>query len=420
MADVREVVIDRVGSQGDGVVLRDHAADGVDPAFVPFTLAGERVAVTVEDRRMSLERIITASPDRIAPVCRHFGECGGCALQHMAPPAYLEWKHAQTRAAFTARGIECAIDPVRPAAGRRRRAIFSAEHEQYRVKLGFHAAHSHDLIDIGECPVLDQRIVAAMPGIRQLIGPLLPKRDNVRVGVTMMSSGLDIAIEGIKKTLSPDVRTEFARTAGALRVARVSVNGDVVFEALPASLTFGSAEVVIPPGVFIQAVHEAELAMTARIVAAVGTAKSVADLFCGVGAFTFPLAIRAKVTAYDSDQRALSALQAAVKRTSGIKPIVAHVRDLFREPLSTLELNAFDAIVFDPPRAGAEAQAQRIAKSTVKTVVAVSCNPATLARDARHLIDGGYVLQRVTPIDQFEYSPHIEAVAVFLREKPNR
>jgi 23S rRNA (uracil1939-C5)-methyltransferase len=184
---------------------------------------------------------------------------------------------------------------------------------------------------------------------------------------------------------------------------------------LPPFLTFATADVVLSPGCFVQAVAEAETEMARRILAAVGKVKSVADLFCGVGAFTFPLAARAKVLAFDGNQPAIAALNAAAKKATGLKPITARVRDLFREPLSPLELNEHDAIVFDPPRAGAEAQAQRLARSKVKTVVAASCNPATLARDARHLVDGGYKIESVTPIDQFVYSAHVEVVAVFRR-----
>lgn len=415
MGDVRDVEIARVGAQGDGLVI---GGDG--PLYVPFTLAGERVRIEVTGAVAKMIEILEPSQDRISPICQHFGRCGGCALQHMAPPAYLSWKHDQVVAAFKARGFDVTIDAVIPARGLRRRATFSAHHDQHRVRLGFHASGTHDLIDIIECPVLDSGIVAALPAIRRMIDPLMPKRENVRISATMMTSGIDVAVEGIRRTLTADVRTRLARDAAELHLARVSVDGDTVYEVLTASLEFGSAEVVIPAQIFIQAVREAEQDMAAIILAAVGKAKRVVDLFSGVGAFTFPLGRAAKVTAFDSDARAIGALNAAVKRASGLKPISAHVRDLFREPLSAVELNDFDAIVFDPPRAGAEAQSRMIAKSKVKTVVAVSCNPATLARDARILVDGGYTMTDVTPIDQFRYSPHIEAVGVFRREKPER
>ena len=231
----------------------------------------------------------------------------------------------------------------------------------------------------------------------------------------MTGAGLDVAVEGIERTLSSHMRSAIAKCATASSFARVSIEGDPIYEALPPFLVFGGAEIRIPPGIFIQAVGEAERAMTELIVAGLGKVKTVLDLFAGAGAFTFPIAARAKVLAVDSDKAAIAALATGVKTATGRKPIATLVRDLMREPLSRLELNEHDAIVFDPPRAGAEAQSQRIATSKVKTVIAVSCNPATLARDARILIDGGYKLESVTPIDQFHYSPHIEAVAVFRR-----
>ena len=413
MGDVRDVEISRVGAQGDGLVV---GGDG--PLYVPFTLAGERVRIEVTGAVANVIEILEPSKDRIAAVCQHFGRCGGCALQHMARPAYLSWKHDQVVSAFKARGFDEAINAIIPARGLRRRATFSAHHDRHRVRLGFHASGTHDLIDIIECPVLDARIVAALPAIRRMIDPLMPKSKDVRISATMMVSAIDVALEGIRRTLTADVRTRLARDAAELHLARISVDGDTVYEVMPASLEFGSAEVAIPPQIFIQAVREAEQDMAAIILAAVGKAKRVVDLFSGVGAFTFPLAHVAKVTAFDSDARAIGALNAAVKRATGLKPMAGQVRDLFREPLSAVELNDFDAIVFDPPRAGAEAQSRMIAKSKVRTVVAVSCNPATLARDARILVDGGYTMTDVTPIDQFQYSPHIEAIAVFRREKP--
>lgn len=184
---------------------------------------------------------------------------------------------------------------------------------------------------------------------------------------------------------------------------------------MTAALMFGNAEVIAPPGAFLQAVAEMEEAMANLVLRAAGKSKAIADLFCGVGAFTFRLAERAKVFAADNDKRAIAALNAAVKNARGLKPVEARTRDLFREPLSATELRDFDYVVFDPPRAGADAQARMLARSQVKTVIAVSCNPATLARDARTLIDGGYILESVTPVDQFLFSPHIEAVAVFHR-----
>jgi 23S rRNA (uracil1939-C5)-methyltransferase len=410
MNDPFSVRISRLGAQGDGVA---EGAGG--SVFVPFALPGEELTAAISGGRTRLVSVEKQSPDRVAPICRHFGTCGGCALQHMKPAAYQAWKRQLVIEAFGARGIETNVGALVIADGLRRRATFSAVRKASGVSLGFHEAGTHDLIDIAECPVVEPQIFAAIPGIKALILPLMSGDAEMRVSVTRTDGGLDVAIDATKKSLTPDLRSAIARAAAAAKLARVSIAGDPVYESGAPFLRFGLSQVVPPPASFLQAVADAETKMTALIVAALGKAKTVVDLFSGAGAFTFPVAERAKVLAADSDKEAIAALVAASKKTPGLKPIQGLVRDLFREPLSALELNEHDAIVFDPPRAGAEAQARMIAKSKVKTVVAVSCNPATLARDVRILIDGGYKLESVTPIDQFHFTPHVETVAVLRR-----
>lgn len=402
--------IKRVGAQGDGVA--DTAAG---PVFIPFTLPGERVRVMSIGGDTRVDAVLQSSAERVSAVCQHFGVCGGCAVQHMSEEFYKDWKRDLVVAAFKARGIDADVSAVIIPQGHRRRAVFTATRTDAELVLGFHKAQSHDLIDLSECAVMDPRIVAALPGLRLLLTPLVAKRTEARVTVTMTVAGLDIAIGDLKKTLTLPLRAALAKDAAELKVARVSVNGEPVYAALQPYLIFGSVDVPLPPGAFIQAVEAAEREMARLVTEYLGKAKKVADLFAGFGAFTFPIALRAKVLSIDSDATAIAALANAVRKASGIKPVTALVRDLFREPLSALELNEHDAVVFDPPRAGAEAQSRMLAKSKVKTVVAVSCNPATLARDARTLIDGGYTMGRVTPIDQFRYTPHIECVAVFNR-----
>lgn len=409
MSDKRELRIVRLGAQGDGVADCEGR-----PVFVPFALPGEDVLADVSGERGRLVRVLEASAERVEPVCRHFGTCGGCSVQHMSSKAYRIWKRELVVSAFRARGINADVAELVEPGGRRRRAVFSVERQREGIAIGFHEAQSHALVPIDECPVLEPKIVSMLPQLGALLAPLVSKR-GARLTITATNSGLDVLLDGIERRLTPDVRSRLAAGASDLKLARLTVSNDVVVETLPPFLSFGAADVVLPPGVFVQAVAEAEAEMARRITAAVGKAKTVADLFCGMGAFTFPLAVRARISAFDGDKDAIDALVAASKKTSGLKPISARVRDLFREPLSPLELNEHDAIVFDPPRAGAEAQAQRLAKSKVKTVVAVSCNPATLARDARHLIDGGYKIESVTPIDQFVYSAHVEVIAVFRR-----
>ncbi len=410
MAEPQELLVARLGAQGDGIV-----DGGGAPIFVPFTLPGERVVAEVAGERGRLLDVLQPSLERVTPICRHFGRCGGCSVQHLAPDPYHAWKRDLVVTAFGARGLDVDVAALVEPGGRRRRASFSTARTEAGLAIGFHAMASHDLVAIDECPVLEPKIVAVLPALASLIAPLLAKRGEGRLTITSTKSGLDVSLAGSERKLTPEIRSRLAGAASQLGFARLTVGDDIVCETLPPFLTFGSAEVLLPAGAFVQAVAEAETEIARRVVEAVGKVKAVADLFCGLGAFTFPLAGEARVSAVDGYVAAIAALAAAVKKTSGLKPVTATHRDLFREPLSALELNGHEAVVFDPPRAGAEAQAQRLAKSKVKTVVAVSCNPATLARDARHLIDGGYKIESVTPIDQFVYSAHVEVVAVFRR-----
>lgn len=412
MTEVEELIIAELGAQGDGVCETRWGQ-----VYVPYTLPGERVRAKVgEGARADLVELITPSPDRVEPPCRHFGHCGGCSLQHLKWEACLAWKREQMRLAFAARGIDAPVsDVVAFPHGKRRRAMLAARRVGGGVILGFHTLRGHEIVDVTECPVLEPEIVRDLPGMRRLIGSLLSRRGQVRVVMTRAANGLVVSIEDVERGLDAGLRARLAAESAAMGLVALDVMDDRVYAAGEPVARFGTAEVVLPPGVFLQAVAEAEEAIAEIIKAAVKKAKRIADLFSGLGAFTFPLARQGQVLAVDGDKRAIAALQRAQRCAQGLKPIEARVRDLFREPLSARELQAFDAVVFDPPRAGAKAQAEMIAKSKVPVVVAVSCNPATLARDARILIDGGYKLNAVTPIDQFVYSAHIEAVAVFCR-----
>jgi 23S rRNA (uracil1939-C5)-methyltransferase len=411
MGDTQALDIARLGAQGDGV-----ADTPSGPVFVPYALAGERVQADVHGERARLIAVMTPSPDRIAPVCRHFTHCGGCAVQHLRSPAYLAWKREMVIAAFASRGIDAPVAPVASVGvGARRRAAFSARRTGRGVVLGFHEAKGVEIVDLQECPVTASAIVRVLPGLRRLVEPLMSRRAPGRVIVTLAANGLDVAVEDVPGDPPPDVREFLAREATALGLARLTLAGDTLYQATVPAVRFGTANVVLPARSFLQAAPVAEAAMVRLVTQAVVGAKRVVDLFSGMGTFTFPLAQNASVLAVDGDKQAIAALQNAAKRTPGLKPIEVKVRDLFREPLSARELQGFDAAVFDPPRAGAATQAQSLVDSPINVVVAVSCNPATLARDARILIDGGFKLERVTPIDQFLFSPHIEAVAVFRR-----
>lgn len=411
MGDTQALDIARLGAQGDGV-----ADTPTGPVFVPYVLPGERVQAEVRGERARLIAVLSPSPNRVAPVCRHFTHCGGCALQHVERGTYLAWKRDSVATAFGARGILAPVGHlVMVGLGARRRATFSARRTGRGVVLGFFEARGHEIVDLQECPVTASGIVRALPGLKRLVEPLVTQKFPVRLTVTLAANGLDVALEDLPAELPPEIRERLAREAAAASLARVTVAGDTLYQSTVPAVRFGGANVVLPPRAFLQAAPAAEAEMVRLVTAAAAGAKRVADLFCGLGTFTFPLAKRAPVLAVDGDKPAIAALQGAAKRAPGLKPIDTKVRDLFREPLAGKELEGFEAVVFDPPRAGAAAQAAALAASKVQTAIAVSCNPATLARDARILIDGGFKLEAVTPIDQFLYSPHVEAVAVFRR-----
>ena len=397
MGDTAALDIARLGAQGDGI-----AETPSGQVFVPYVLPGERVQAQVKGERGRLVAVLDASPKRIAPVCRHFTHCGGCALQHLEREAYLAWKRESVTAAFAARGIEAQVSHVVSVGlGARRRATFSARRSGRGVVLGFYEAKGHEIVDLHECPVTASAIVRALPGLKRLIEPFTAQKVPLRLTVTLAANGLDVAIEDVPGELGPDARERLAHEAAALKLARVTLAGDTLYQSTVPAVRFGEANVVLPPRAFLQAAPAAESEMVRLVVSALGGARRIADLFSGLGTFTFPLAKGAPVLAVDGDKQAIGALQSAAKRTPGLKPIETKVRDLFREPLSPKELESFDAVVLDPPRAGAAAQAAALVGSRVVTIAAVSCNPATLARDARILIDGGFKLERVTPVDQF-------------------
>ena len=409
MDDDTDIIIERLGAKGDGVATRAGCA-----VFVPFALPGEQWQV----RGDAFERL-SDSAERVAPVCRHFGACGGCLAQHMSPALYRDWKRGLVAEAFRHRGIAAEVAPLATvAAASRRRAFLGVERRGADVVIGFREEGRHALVDLAECPVLDPLIVAAVPGLRDMARRVMADRAGGRLVVTRLDRGLDVSFDNGRRDLSPHERAEIAALAQTLKLARLAVGGEVIVAAGTPVVTIGGVAVEIEPGLFLQAVPEAERLLADLCVGALPrSARTVADLFSGVGTLTLPISRRVSVAAYDSDRRAIAALSRAVRHAQGLKPVTAVVRDLFREPLSARELNAFDAVVFDPPRAGAAEQAERIAKSKVPLVIAVSCNPATLARDARALIDGGYRMGPVTPIDQFLYSAHVEAVAVFRRSR---
>jgi 23S rRNA (uracil1939-C5)-methyltransferase len=411
-----EVTIDRLGAQGDGIAVTP-AGD----VFVPGALPGERWrlgAGEIPPQRMS------DGPDRRVPPCRHAGTCGGCAMQHLQPEAYRVWKHATVVQAFAHRGLSPAVAKLESVPlHSRRRAVFGIAHRHAaagsdgpgRIEIGFREAGQHRLVDLAECPVLDGRIVAALDGLRHLAGPLIAPGTGGRLVVTATETGLDVTLSTGSIKLSPGQRARVAAAADKLGLARLTVERDAIIIRQRPRLTIGGVAVEPPNGIFLQAVAAAEARLSELVLAGIGKSRRVADLFCGIGTFAFPLARKATVVAADDDKASLETLVDALRSAQGLKPIEVKRRDLFREPLSPMELAGLDAVVLDPPRAGAQAQVEAIARSKVSRVVYVSCNPATMARDARILVDAGFALGSVTPIDQFVFSPHVEAVTVLSR-----
>ena len=403
--------ITELGHRGDGVAMTTSG-----PVFVPGGLPGEIVTAQVRDGRATKPSFETKSPDRIEPICKHSAACGGCSVQHLAEAPYLAWKRELVDKAFKDRGIDIqAEDTIAATSGGRRRAVLTATRAGRHILLGYHEKASHRLVDISECPVLDPAIVAAVPGLKSIAAEAMAKKGDLRITVLATTAGLDVALDKADKNYHRKIPALSQKTV-ELDLARLSVNGEVILEVRPPLLDMAGTGLVPPPGGFTQATLAAEEVLARLVVTGVGKAKNVADLFSGSGTFALRLARQMNVHAVEGDAAAVASFDRALRKPQGLKKVTFEKRDLFRRPFVPEELETFDAVVFDPPRAGAQAQAEMLAHSKVKTIVAVSCNPATLARDVRLLVDGGYTLQKVTPVDQFQFSPHIEAVAILIRE----
>lgn len=416
MAETLDITIRKLGASGDGV------ADGM--VYVAGTLPGERVRVQRSGKdRARLVEILEPAPERVAAPCKHFGACGGCSLQHMADAAYVSWKTGLAASALAARGFDVALAPLlRIAPGTRRRAELAAWRGPVGIEIGFHAGHSDTIVDLDACHVLEAPIVALLPKLRLFLNEHLRGNEALDLHLTNCDNGFDLVLTG--RTLDTRKRMAVADFAAANRIVRVTWRSEVGSTAEIVALhespfvTFGTVQVVPPPGAFLQAAKPAETAIVAEIAAAVGRAKRVIDLFAGLGTFGFPLTGR--VHAVEGDFAAVAAMQDAARASFRAGRFTAEARDLERRPFMPEELEPFDAAIFDPPREGAAEQAKWLAQSDVPTIVAVSCNPATFARDARTLVDGGYTLARVVPVDQFLWTSHLELVAVFKKPRQRR
>jgi 23S rRNA (uracil1939-C5)-methyltransferase len=409
---VERLTIDHIGRQGDGVAT-------AGPVYVPYTLPGETVEVEPwpgHPDRAHLLRVETASPERIAPICQHFAVCGGCALQHWQTARYRAWKRDLVVDALRQAGIEAPVGDLVDAhgAGRRRVVLHARGATHHVLEVGFAARQAHHIVPIDRCPILAPGLAGVIPAAWALAEALRPAAKPLDIQATATDAGIDIDIRG-SGPLDPKLTAALAAVGEAHRLARITRHGELVVQRATPTVRMGRATVALPPGAFLQATEEGEATLARLALGHAGKAKAVADLFAGVGPFALRLAETARVFAADAEEGAIAALTRAAANTAWLKPIKAERRDLFRRPLLPKELAQFDAVVFDPPRQGAEAQARELAASTVATVVAVSCNAATFVRDVKLLIDGGYRLTEVTPVDQFRYSAHVEIVAKLTR-----
>lgn len=419
---VIELTIAEMGARGDGI-----GAHGGAKIFVPLTLPGERVRVEIEAKRPGgfagrAVAWLDRSAARRDPPCPHFGRCGGCALQHLSDDAYERWKTDRIAAALAQAGVVApAMAPLaRTSPGGRRRAEFAARRQGTHWSIGFHGRDSKTIVALSSCPVLRPELVDLLRPLAELLARLTPRQRSVDIAALSAESGLDLLL-----TLAapPDLaaRETLARFAESHDLARIawratpSAEPEILAARRPVTVRFAETTVDLPPDAFLQASPEGEAAIVAAVLGAIGEARRIADLYAGAGTLSFPLATVAPVHAVDGDGALTGALAQSARRSGLGSRVTVETRDLARRPLLGPELSRFDVVVFDPPHAGAAPQVPEIARARPKLVVAVSCNPMSFARDARTLVEAGYRLEQLWPIDQFLWSPEVELVGVLRR-----
>ncbi len=401
--------IGRLGRRGDGVAVGDRGR-----ALAPLTLPGEVIEGEATDGRISAPRIVTPSADRVRPACAHYRTCGGCSLMHASQGFTAGWKRQVVETALAARGLPAPIQGIHVSPPRsRRRAVLSGRRSKKGALVGFHARASDVIVDLADCHVLRPRITAALPLLRRIVAAGASRMGEVTINVIDGPAGLDVAVAG-GKPMQAELFAALAALAAEGDLARLDWDGQTITRRPPA-VPMGRAKVVPPPAAFLQATEEGEAALAAAVHDFTRGALHVADLFAGCGTFSLRLAESAQVHAVEGLGAPLAALDAAWRATPGLQRVTTEIRDLARNPLLADEVSRFDAIVIDPPRAGAAAQAREIAASRVGRLALVACDPVNFARDARILADGGFSLTRLLIVDQFRWSPHIETAAEFVR-----
>ena len=409
---MQDFQIQRLGHHGDGI------AEGPSgPLYAPMTLPGERVSGTIAGDRLEGVKILEPSPERVAAPCRHFRSCGGCAVQHAGEDYVAAWKRGIVEVALKGQGLEAGISGVATSPARsRRRASLSARKTKGGALAGFHGRASGAIVEVPDCQLLHPDLMRALPVAEGLARVGGARKGEISVLATLSEAGLDISVTG-GKPLDEPLRMELTTAAQELDLARLSWEGELIVTRNPPFQRFGRAQVVPPPGAFLQATHHGEQTLLNEVLRVTKGAKRVADLFAGCGTFALPISERAEVLAVEGHRDMTAALEEGWRRAGGLHALKAVQRDLFRNPLEGDDFKGIDAAVIDPPRAGAEAQTRALAEARVPVIAAVSCNPVTFARDARLLLAAGYEMGEVLVVDQFRWSPHVEVVTGFSLNK---
>ena len=405
-----EYIVDRLGQLGDGIIDTPNGE-----IFAPFTLPGEHIEGNVENCRVNSPKIIKPVSDRIKPACKHFKSCGGCSLQHASDTVISDWKIRKTQDALSQVNLHPEFRPIINSKARsRRRATFAAKRTKKGALVGFHGRASDVIIEISECPISDPILLSGMPAFSQFAILGSSRKAVLRISATVSGNSLDVKIDNGKKLSATEI-SKFAQICNQFKILRLMWNDDVIAQSNPPSQKMGLADVIPPSGAFLQATKSGEAALIKTVLEIIGPSKRVVDLFAGCGTFALPISSKATVHALEGDANMIAALDSGWRAAGGLHDIKSETRDLFRRPLMPDEFKKIDAIVIDPPRAGAVSQVVEIAKANVGRIAFVSCNPATFARDASILCNNGYNLDWVQVIDQFLWNPHIELVAQFTK-----
>lgn len=405
-----KITIDRLGHLGDGIAIGETG-----PIYAPGFLPGEVVEGELVKDTLTGGKIVTPSADRVKPPCPHARSCGGCLMQHAGDAFVAHWKEGIVKGALAGQGLEAMFRPMATSPARsRRRATLTGRKTKGGALMGFHARASDTIVEVPNCQLLHPDLIAAFPALEELVKMGGSRTTEVQLTITRSLAGADVAVTG-GKPLDAQMQMEMARLCEAQKIARLTWNGETVALRAAPMQRFGRALVAPPPGAFLQATAEGESALLQAVALAIGPARKVADLFAGSGTFSIPLSERAEVHAVEGEATMTAALEKGARNAEGLKRLTVETRDLFRRPLEPDEFKGVEAVVIDPPRAGAEAQVDRLAAAKVPVIAYVSCNPVTFARDAKVLVAAGYHLDWVQVVDQFRWSAHVELAARFSR-----